>query len=322
MTQTQTETSRRPGADADRPTELRSGGWKQVALRVKDELKRDNVPLMGAGVAFYAIIAIVPGLVAFMSLYGLFATPAEAEQQVTDLLAAAPTEVRNLVREQLTNIVSKEDTGLGIGAAIGFLIAIWSASSGMKHLISAINSAYDEDETRKFFKLRGTAILLTVAAVIGLVVAIGVITVLPRLLEDAGLGEAGQLAVSILRWPVLGLGLLVALAVLYRYAPDRDQPRWSWVAPGSVAAVIGWLIASILFSVYTSNFSSYGETYGSLGAVVVLMLWLMISATMIIIGAELNAEAEHQTAKDSTEGHPQPKGQRGAYVADTTPGDN
>ena len=320
MSQTQTQT--RPGADAARPTEVPARGWKQVALRVKDELKRDNVPLLGAGVAFYAIIAIVPALVAFMSIYGLFATPADAEQHVTELLAAAPSEVRELVREQLTNVVSEDDAGLGISAAIGFLIAIWSASSGMKHLISAINSAYDEEETRKFFALRGTAVLLTIAGVIGLAIAIGVITVLPRMLEDSGLGGAGQLAVSILRWPLLGLGLLVALAVLYRYAPDRDNPRWAWVAPGSVAAVIGWLVASILFSVYTSNFGSYGETYGSLGAVVVLMLWLMISATMIVIGAELNAEAEHQTAEDSTEGRPQPRGSRGAYVADTMPGDN
>ena len=320
--ETQTQTEGRPGADAARPTDVPAGGWKQVALRVKDELKRDNVPLMGAGVAFYAIIAIVPAFVAFMSVYGLFATPADAEQHVTELLTAAPAEVRELVREQLTNVVSKDEGGLGLSAAIGFFIAIWSASSGMKHLIAAINSAYDEEETRKFLALRGTAVLLTIAGVIGLAIAIGVITVLPRMLEDTGLGSAGQLAVSILRWPLLGLGLLAALAVLYRYAPDRDNPRWSWVAPGSVAAVIGWLIASILFSVYTSNFGSYGETYGSLGAVVVLMLWLMISATMIIIGAELNAEAEHQTARDSTEGHPEPRGARGAYVADTVPGDN
>lgn len=308
------------GQKADAPSDLPATGWKETLTRVKTEMKKDNVPLLGAGVAFYALVAIVPGLIAFVSIYGLVADPADVERQINDLLAAAPSEVRELVREQLTSVVDSTSTGLGLGAVFGVLAALWSASSGMKHLMAAINNAYDEEESRGFLKLRGTALLLTVGAVLGGAVAFGAIAVLPALLSDTGLGDAARITVSIIRFPLLGLGLLVALAVLYRFAPDRDEPQWVWVAPGSIVAVVGWLIASAAFSFYTANFGSYDETYGSLGAIIVVMLWLMISATVVIIGAELNAEAEHQTAKDTTMGPREPLGQRGAYVADTLPG--
>lgn len=311
----------RPGSDADVPTEVPLQGWKQILLRVKDETKADNVPLLGAGVAFYSLLAIVPALVALVSIYGLVASPADVQRQISDSLSAAPAEVRNLLQQQLTNIVTASDSGLGIGAIVGIITALWSASSGMKHLMSAINAAYDEDETRGFLKLRGTALLLTVAAVIGLVVAIGVIAILPAVLRATGVGGAGRWAVSILRWPILGLLMAAGLAALYRYAPDRDEPRWSWVSQGSIFAVVGFLVASLIFSLYTANFASFGETYGSLGSIIVVMLWLMITATVIILGAEINAEAEHQTERDTTAGDPRPPGQRDAYAADVGPRD-
>ena len=309
----------RPGGAAAAPTKIPAAGWKDILLRVKDESKRDNVPLLGAGVAFYALLALVPALVAIVSIYGLVASPADVQRQITSSLSAAPAEVQNLLQEQLTSIVETSKGGLGVGAVVGILLALWSASSGMKHLISAINAAYDEEETRGFVKLRGTAVVLTVGAVVGLVVAIGVIAILPPVLRAAQVGSVGQLAVSILRWPILGGLMLVGVSALYRYAPDRDNPQWSWVGLGSGFAVLGFLVASGLFSVYTSNFASFGETYGSLGSIIVVMLWLMISATVIILGAEINAEAEHQTGRDTTEGRPEPAGERGAYVADTGP---
>ncbi|MEO6628126.1 MAG: YihY/virulence factor BrkB family protein [Aquihabitans sp.] len=312
-------TQDRPGGGATQPTGIPAKGWKDVLLRVKVEAKRDNVPLLGAGVAFYALLALVPALVAIVSIYGLVASPADVQRQITKSLSAAPTEVRNLLQEQLTSIVQTSKGGLGIGAVIGILLALWSASSGMNHLIAAINTAYDEEETRGFVKLRGTALVFTVGAVVGLVVAIGAIAIVPAAMRAAGVGSAGQLTVSILRWPILGGLMLVGLSALYRYAPDRDDPQWSWVSVGSVFAVVGFIVASGLFSVYTSNFASFGETYGSLGSIIVVMLWLMISATVIILGAEVNAETEHQTAHDTTEGEPEPAGERGAYVADTAP---
>lgn len=310
----------RPGESAARPTDIPAQGWKDILLRVKEETKQDNVPLLGAGVAFYALLALVPALVAIVSIYGLVASPADVQNQIDNSLSAAPTEVQNLLQEQLNGIVQTSRGGLGIGAVIGIVLALWSASSGMKHLISAINAAYDEDETRGFVKLRGTAVVMTVGAMIGLVVAFGVIAILPPVMRAAGVGSVGQLVVSILRWPILGGLMLLGVSALYRHAPDRDDPKWRWVGPGSAFAVIGFLVASGLFSVYTSNFASFGETYGSLGSIIVVMLWLMISATVIIIGAEINAETERQTEVDTTEGEPEPSEQREADVADTAPG--
>jgi membrane protein len=305
------------GRDAERPRAIPAAGWKDILRRTKSEIKGDNVALLAAGVAFYALLSLVPALVALISVYGLVADPSDIDRQVGDALSAAPTEVRDLVEEQMTSITESSEGGLGTAAVIGIALALWSASSGMKHVMTAINVAYDEDETRKFLKLRGTALILTIGAVGFVVVAVGVIAALPALVADTSLGAPARIAVSILRWPLLGVGLAFGLAVLYRYGPYRDEPRWTWTAPGTIVAVVAWVVASIAFSIYTSNFGSYGETYGSLGAVVVLMLWLMISAAVVIIGAEVNAEAEHQTAADTTEGKGEPMGQRDAYVADT-----
>lgn len=305
------------GRQADRPRQVPAKGWKDIVVRTGQEAKADNVVLMAAGVAFFALLALVPALIAIVSIYGLVADPSDVSSQVDDALSAAPSEVQDLVGAQLTSVTEQSSGGLGLGLALGVVLALWSASGGMKHLMTAINEAYDEEETRGFVALRGTALILTLGAIVFVIAAVGVITVVPALLEDTALGSTAALLVSLLRWPLLGAGLVAGLAVLYRYGPDRDEPRWTWTAPGTLVAVVLWLLASILFSVYTSSFGSYGETYGSLGAVVVLMLWLMISAATVIIGAEINAEAEHQTRSDTTVGSPRPMGTRDAEVADT-----
>jgi len=305
------------GRDAQRPSELGARGWKDVFARVRVEAKRDNVTLLAAGVAFYGLLALVPGLVALLSMYGLLADPGEVRDQVVDALGAAPQEVRDLVSTQLTSIAEGSSGSVALGVIIGILLALWSASSGMGHLVDAINIAYDEEETRGWLKRKALALGLTVGAVLFLVVALGAIAVLPRLLDDTGLGGVAQLLTRIASWALLVGGFLVALAILYRYAPDRDEPRWIWVSPGAFLALALWLLGSIAFSVYTGNFGKYNETYGSLGAVVVLMLWLLISSVAIMLGAEWNAEMERQTARDTTTGPEAPLGERGAEAADT-----
>jgi len=287
------------GRDASAPKEIPKKGWVEVLKRTKTEAKQDNLALLAAGVAFYALLSLVPALAAMVSIYGLVADPSEIDRQVSDVLAAAPTEVRELVSQQLESVTSQSGGGLGLTVVISVLLALWSASSGMKHLMTAINVAYDEEETRGFLKLRLSALALTVGAIVFAAVALAVIAAVP------------------LAFPLLALGVVAGLAVLYRYAPDRDQPKWSWTAPGTIVAAVGWVIASLLFSLYTATMGSYAETYGALGAVVVLMLWLMITAAMIVIGAEVNAEAERETAKDTTEGPERPLGDRDAYAADT-----
>jgi len=316
MTSATSDDAAAHGRHAAEPTAIPARGWKDVLMRTRKEVRDDRVPLLAAGVAFYGLLALVPALVAVVSLYGLVAKPDQIVDQVNSWLGAAPQEVRQLVTTQLQSITESAGGKAGFAVVIGVLLALWSASSGMTHLIEAIDMAYDEDETRGFVARRGQALLFTLGAIVFVLFAIGVIAVLPGLVDRAGLGAAGRIGVGIVRWLVLLVGMLGALAVLYRYGPDRDEPKWSWTSPGAIVATLIWVAASAVFAVYTANFGKYNETYGSLGAVVVLMLWLWLTAMCVIVGAELNAELERQTARDTTRGPDQPMGTRGAEAAD------
>jgi membrane protein len=305
------------GRRAARPTGVPARGWKDVALRVKSQLKTDDVPLLAAGVAFFTLLALVPALAALVSLYGLVADPASIERNIQDVLAAAPQEVRDLVTSQLRAIVDSSPSGLKVGAIAGLVVALWSASSGVRHLMGAINVAYDEEETRGFVKLRAVSLAMTVAGLIVMALAVAGLVVLPHALDAHGTVGVVRDTLLIVRWPLFAVLGLVGLALIYRYAPDRDAPRWQWVSPGAVFAVVVWVIASVVFSLYTANFGQYNETYGALGAVVVVMLWLFITAYVVITGAEINSELERQTARDTTVGRRRGIGERNAYAADT-----
>ncbi len=305
------------GRDADSPREIPARGWKDIFARVRVEAKEDDVTLMAAGVAFYSLMALVPGLVALISIYGLVAKPSDVKNQITSTLSAAPGEVRDLVTSQLEAIVSSAGGGAVLGVIIGTIVALWSASSGVEHLLHAVNRAYDEKETRGFVKLKLISLALTIGAIVFIVIAFAVIALLPSLLAKTGLGTAGRVIIGLLRWVLLLAGMTVGVGVIYRYGPDRDVARWKWVSVGAIVAAVMWVVGSVLFSIYTANFGKYNETYGSLGAVVVLLLWLLLTALAVIVGAEINCEVERQTAKDSTEGEPKPMGSRNAVAADT-----
>jgi membrane protein len=212
-------------------------------------------------------------------------------------------------------IVEQGRASLGIGLVVSILVALLAASKGMLSMVTALNIAYDEEETRKFLRLRGLALLLTVGAALAAVIGVGAMVVVANLAE--ALGTFGEIVVTVLRWPVLAALAALILAMLYRYAPDRDAAAWRWVTPGAVAATLLLLVASVGFSIYVRNFGSYNETYGSLAAVVVLLLWLFLTAYAVVFGAELDSEAERQTVKDSTQGPRPPLGQRRAHAADT-----
>jgi membrane protein len=288
-----------------------------VLARTFAEAKSDQVTLLGAGVAFFGLLALVPALIALVSVYGLVADPADVSRHVGDLLGAAPAEMRDLVENQLQAVTERSSSSAGIGALVGIAVALWSASSGMKHLIDALNAAYDEEEGRGFLEVRGLSLLLTVGAVVFLLVAFGVVAIVPAALEGSALGDASRIAIQVLRWPALALAFGGALAVLYRCGPSRDDAEWRWVTPGAGVATVLWLVGSGLFSLYVSRFGTYDETYGSLGGVVVAMLWLFLTALVVVLGAELDAELERQTAKDTTQGRDLPLGTRDAHAADT-----
>jgi membrane protein len=305
------------GRDAATPSQLPRSGWRDIVLRVKDDISKHNIDIVAAGVALYALLALFPALIALISLYGWFADPTQVEQQITAFTGVLPQNVQALLTTQMQEIAGGAESTLGVGAILGFLFTLWSASKGMKALFTALNIVYDEEEKRGFITLNALAIVLTLGALVFGIVALALIAILPPLLGHLGLEAIARVAVSLVRWPLLAVAVMVALAVLYRYGPSRDHPQWSWVSWGAVVATVLWLITSILFSVYVANFGSYNETYGSLGVVVVFLMWLYLSAYIVLIGAELNAEMEHQTTRDTTRGAEQPMGRRGAQKADT-----
>jgi membrane protein len=295
-------TAARGSEPAEHPGELSAGGWKAVAKRVAGRVRTDHIPLNAAGVAFFAFLSIIPAMIALVSLYGLVADPAAIERRVNDLGAALPDEARDLIIQQLEGITAASGGALGLGLAVSVVLALWSASSGMGYLIEALNVAYRRTESRGFVRKRAVSIAFTIGALAFAVVTIGAITALPAVLAAAGIGGLARWAISIAIWPVVGIGLVVGLAVLYRYGPDREpEARWAWVSPGSIFAVVTWLLASVGFQIYVGNFGSYNETYGSLGAVVILLTWMLLSALVILVGAELNCELERETAADTTE---------------------
>jgi membrane protein len=305
------------GREADRPSDISSRGWWQIARRVKEQVKRDRLSIIAAGVAFYGLLAVFPGLVALVALYGLVADPALAEQHASMLSSMLPPEAAQVLTTQLRDLTATDQTALGIGAVVGLLMALWSASSAVRTLMDALNVAYDEEERRGMIAFYGTALLLTFGGVLGVVAAMLLVVALPAVLKLIGLNWLVESVVSLARWPVLAALAIAAFAVLYRFGPSRAQPRWRWVSWGAGVAVAVWLIGSALFSLYVARFGNYNETYGAAGAIVILLTWFLLSSYAILIGAEINAEMERQTRKDTTAGRDRPMGTRGAYAADT-----
>jgi membrane protein len=310
-----------PGGRAQRPTEIPAPGWKQVAKRGWKEAKADQVPLLAAGVAYYAFMAIFPALIAVVSIYGLFADPSTIANQLNSLTAALPEQASKVITDQITALTARRAT-LGLGFIISLVIALWSASAGISNLMSAINVAYDEEEKRGFVKKRLLSLGLTVAAIIFMVIVLGIVAVLPPLLKAVFGTGALRWLLQILGWLVLLALVVVALALIYRVAPDRDAPKMRWVSAGAIVATVIWLAASIGFSIYASTFGNYAKTYGVFAGIVVLLFWLWLSMYAILLGAEINAEAEGQTIADTTKGPEEPLGERGAVKADSIPPGN
>jgi membrane protein len=217
----------------------------------------------------------------------------------------------------LTRVTQQSGGALSFGMIIGLLLTLWSANKGTKALITSLNIVYDEEEDRGFFKLNLWSLMLTVSGIIGVLIVLGLLVALPALIDKLPLSSIAQEIFRYARWPLMASMVVVGLALIYRLAPDREQPKWRWVSWGSVIATLLWMFGSFLFSYYASNFGDYNKTYGSMGAIAILMLWFFLSTYVVLLGAEINAEMEHQTQKDSTTGEPRPIGERKAYVADT-----
>lgn len=304
------------GVSAERPKEIPARGWKDVLLRVKEQFASDHIGIVAAGVAFYFFLALFPLLSAMVAIYGLVFEPSQVEQHLSQLGSILPPQAHDIIAQQLHKVASTSDQGLGLALIFSVLLSLWSANSGTKALFDGINIAYNQNEKRNFFKLNGITLTITIGAIFIGLIAVALVIGFPAFIDKLGLPDSVSTIISLVRWPLLFAIVIVSLAVIYKVAPDRDNPKFRWVSGGAAIATALWLIGSLLFSLYINNFSNYDATYGAVAAVIILMLWFQLTSTSVLLGAEINSELEHQTAKDTTVGEPEPLGKRGGYHAD------
>ncbi|MBY0226912.1 MAG: YihY/virulence factor BrkB family protein [Hyphomicrobium sp.] len=305
------------GRRADRPSELGTLGWRDVLWRTYAEFSDDRILMIAAGITFYGLLALFPALTALVSIAGLVIDPSRIVEQVQSLSGVVPEAAIGIISDQLQRIAEQPANSLSFAFMIGLAIALWSANNGIKAMFEGLNIVYDEEEDRSFLRLNAVSLMFTLGAMVTIIIALGAIVVVPALLGFVGLGGLSSTLINLGRWPVLFAFIIVGIGLLYRFGPSRRPARWRWISVGSVLAAVLWVVMSAVFSWYVSNFNSYNQTYGSLGAVIAFMVWMWISASIILLGAELNAELEHQTARDTTISPEKPMGNRGAHAADT-----
>lgn len=309
-----------PGHRAHGPGEIPAQGWKSILLRVWKMLGLDHVSVVAAGVAFFGLLAIFPSVTAVISIAGLVLSPATVQDQITGLAAMLPQNAAEIIQAQAQQVVQGSDTGAGLTALFSILLALYGASKGVRTLMDGMNIAYEEEEKRNIVVLYAVSLGLTVMLVVGLIAALGISLALPAFFALFGAPAWLETLLTWARWPILGLFAVLGLSLLYRWGPSRADARWRWISPGAVLATLLWVLGTGAFTLYASNFGSYNQTYGALGGVIALLTWLWLSAYIVLLGAELNSEMEHQTAKDTTTGAPEPMGERGAVQADRVAG--
>ena len=289
------------GGDAASPVEIPWPGWREIAIRTAKKFSENELMSEAASVTFFALLALFPAITAIVSIYGLFADPSTIQGHLDSVSSLMPSGGVDIIREQVKRLTQNPASRLGLGAIVGLLAALWSANQGSKAMFSALNVVYDETETRGFFKVLGVSLAFTIGGILFLLLGIGVIVVLPLLFDVLGLSGFLDVAIRILRWPVILFVLVAMLSVLYRYGPSRQPPvRWRWVTWGGAFAAAAWIALSLGFSWYVTNFGSYNKTYGSLGAIIGFMTWIWLSSTVLLLGGQLNAELESQTDHDPT----------------------
>lgn len=305
------------GRSATTPGQIPPRGWKDILLRIYQKITDDRVMLLAAGITFYSLLAIFPAIAALVAIYGIFADPASIAAHLNSVSDILPGGAIAIIRDQMDRVAAQGSTRLGAAFIIGLAVSLWSANAAVKSMFDALNLVYGEREKRGFVWLNLVSLAFTTVGILFVLLAIGAMIALPGLLGYLGLGQQTAILVEIFRWPALLVVIGIALALLYRYGPSRERARWRWTTGGSAFATVAWVVVSLLFSWYAQNFGSYNATYGSLGAAIGFMFWMWLSAIVVLIGAELDAEMEHQTARDTTAGAPKPLGARGAAMADT-----
>ncbi len=303
--------------DASAPHRIRAAGWRRVLRRAVRHVLSDRLQVASAGISFFAILSVAPVLVTALSVYGALNTPEQALAQLSDLADSLPDQLEPVVADQLTTITTASGQVLTWRGISGLVVALWTATTAATYLVDALTLAYRETETRGFLRRSGIGLLLVLAVALLLGAVIAVAGLASRAVDAAP--DAVRAAARVLAWPALAAVMAGALALLYRYAPDRRDARWRWISPGAGIATLLWLGSSMLLLAYVQSLGNYESTYGSLAGVAISMFWLWLTVFLVIVGAAVNAETERETVRDSTVGPEQPIGERGAVVADSAP---
>jgi membrane protein len=305
------------GRVAAHPGDIPASGWKDVVFRVKQRVDDDNLWITAAGVAFYALIATFPGLLALLAIYGLVFDPEQISEQFSFVRGQLEPEATNLLMFLIRGLAESDRSGVGFGIAGGVLTTVWGASLGVRALIRALNVAYGEKEKRSVLHRHGIALLLTVGAICAAFAIGAMLMSVPILTRSLQLSRTLQRFLFYARWPAVGLMFWLSLLLFFRYGPSRARARWSWVSWGALLATASWLVATGVLAWYVAGSRAYHQAYGAVGVVVLVLAWFLLSAFSVLLGAEVNAELERQTRKDTTVGTEKPVGSRGATVADT-----
>jgi membrane protein len=305
------------GRTAATPAQLPRHAWREILGRVWIKMGWDNIGLLAAGIAFYAFLSIVPLMGALVMTYGLIADPKTIADHMHAIIQVVPKDAAKLILDQLVSLVTTASDKKGLGLLIALFVALFGATRASGAIIMALNVVYEQHERRSIIKTTALSFVMIIGAVFVAITGLLAASVLAFVGKAATvLGPVAAVGINVATWAVAALLSCIGIGITYRYAPDRKDARWQWLSVGSAIATLLWLLATVGFGAYAASFGNYNATYGSLGAVVVLLMWLYVSSYAILLGAEINAEAERQTAQDSTTGHPRPLGQRGATVAD------
>ncbi len=298
------------------PGTVLKNNWKEILMRTKDQIKEDNVSIVSAGVAFYFFLALFPAVAAAVSIYGLVVDAGQVTQQLHQAADVLPDQAYQMVSDILTQTAEKSTKALSWSLIISILISLWSANKATNAVFAGVNIAYHELDNRNFLKKLSLTLLFTLGSIIAGIIAVAFVIAFPALIDKLGLSSLLQNGLAFLRWAILAGIVYFLFTMVYKFAPDRSTPKFIWVNPGAIFAALVWLTGSMLFTFYINNFGTYDKTYGSIAAVIILMLWFFLTGFIIILGAELNSEIEHQTNIDFTVGVKKPMGKRGAYYAD------
>lgn len=310
-------TDRPRGRRAKQPKQIPGLGWLDILWRVRQSLASDRVTLLAAGIAFYSLLSLFPAIAAIISLWALVFDPHEMARQIGEISRYLPPDVASLIDDQARKIGENTSTGLSLTAMGSVAVAMFVASKGVQGVIAGLNAVYGEKGSRGFFHRALVVAAMTVGLIMLTLITIAIVAFFPLAVATLGLDDTPTYQIGLLRWPVLLLVMMFSIAVLYRFGPNRTSARWEWVSVGTVIAILLWLLGSGGLSLYVRHVAHLGELYGSLGAVVVLMMWFWLSAFVVLLGAEINSEMERQTRHDTTTGEPRPLGERGAFSADT-----